>query len=212
MHLKRNGCQRQNISERDRGQAEWFLGLFFLLVLAVLMNTLLTLASWRSTAGYLEDALAMSNLASALIDLEEYGKSHRVVIADASAAYDIYVDAVRDNLGLDDNWECSNRTLIAGPVEIVDYIVYNVDQKRVNAIRIGRDGQVSERWSGARGAVKAPNGATVECTGVYSEICFDVEGFAGITVQAHKGKLVDIVSENKEESREESGDTEGGDT
>ena len=198
MHLRKNGCPQRNTNVKDRGQAEWVLGLFFLLVLAVLMNTMLTLASWRSTAGYLEDALAVSNLASALIDLEEYGKSHRVVIADASAAYDIYVDAVRENLGLDDNWECANRTLIAGPVEIVDYIVYNVDQNRVNAFRVGRDGRVSERWSGARGAVKAPNGVMVEYTGVYSEICFDVEGFAGVSVQAHMGRLVDIASESEE--------------
>lgn len=201
MYLKKKGCQRLNINARDRGQAEWVVGLFFLLVLAILMNTLLTLASWRSAAGYLEDALAMSNLASALIDLEEYGKSHRVVIADAEAAYDIYVDAVQDNLNLDNNWECANRALIAGPVEIVDYIVYNVEQNRVNAIRIGRDGRVSERWSGMQGAVQAPNGVTVEHTGVYSELRFDVKGFGGITVQAHKGKLVDIV--NKEERKKD---------
>lgn len=205
MHLKRNGCQRPNISAKDRGQAEWAVGLFYLLVLAIVMNVLLTFASWRSTAGYLEDALALSNLASALIDLEEYGKSHKVVIADAAAAYDIYVDAVRDNLGLDDNWECANRALIAGPVEIVDYIVYNVEQNRVNAVRVGRDGRVAERWSGVRGEIQAPNGVTVEYTGVYSEIRFDVEGFAGVRVEAHKGKLVDIVAKNEEESREAGG-------
>ncbi len=199
MRLRRSGCQQRNINVRDRGQAEWILGMFFLLVLIVLMNTMLTLASWRSTAGCLEDALAVSNLASALIDLEEYGRSHRVVIADAPAAYEIYTDAVRENLGLDENWECRNRTMIAGPVEIADYIIYNVDQNRVNAVRIGRDGKISERWRGALGAVKAPNGVTVECTGVYSEIRFEVEGFAGVLAQAHKGKLVDIVSESERE-------------
>ncbi len=198
MHLRRKECQRRNINERDCGQAEWILGLFFLLMLVVLMNTILTLASWRSTAGYLEDALAISNLASALIDLEEYGKSHKVIITDQTAAYGIYTDAVRENLGLDGNRECANRTLIAGPVEIVDYIVYNVEHNRVNAVRIGRDGQIRERWSGVRGRVRAPNGVLVEHTGIYSEIRFEVKGFAGVSVQAHKGKLVDIVSESEE--------------
>lgn len=198
MHLRRKECQRRNINGRDRGQAEWILGLIFLLMLMVLMNTVLTLASWRSTAGYLEDALAISNLASALIDLEEYGKSHKVIITDQTAAYEIYTDAVRENLGLDENWECANHTLIAGPVEIVDYIIYNVEHNRVSAVRIGRDGQIRERWSGVRGSVRAPDGVMVEHTGIYSEICFEVEGFAGVSVQAHKGKLVDIVSENEE--------------
>lgn len=202
MGLRRKRCLRQSIKVKESGQAEWASGIFFVLIMGILMYTQLQLAAWRSVSAYLEDALAASNLASALIDMEEYGKSHRVIISDASNAYDIYLDAVRDNMGLNEQWECINKGMFTGPVEIVDYIIYNVDGKKVNAFRVGKDGRVSGQWSGDLNSVKAPNGIPVECTGVYSEIQFPVQGFLGIEVQAHKGKLVDIVAEVNEEEDE----------
>lgn len=191
---------RHDSGQKDKGQAEWVTGLFFVLMTGVLMCSRIQLASWSATSDYLEDALAASNLASALIDVEEYGRSHRVLIRDPSAAFDIYREAVRENLGLNEAWESSNFGLISGPVEIVDYVIYNVDGNRVEAVRMDTDGCPLERWSGERGEVLAPNGRTVEYTGVYSEIRFTVEGFPGVTVDAHKGKLVDIVSENEQDS------------
>lgn len=202
MRLRKRRCLLQSIRRKDCGQAEWASGLFYILIMGIVMYTQLQLAAWRSVSAYLEDALAASNLASALIDMEEYGKSHKVIISDASDAYGIYLDAVRDNMGLDEQWECINNGLFTGPVEIVDYIIYNVDGQKVDAFRVGKDGRVSGQWSGQLHAVKAPNGIVVECTGVYSEIQFPVQGFLGIEVQAHKGKLVDIVSELKEEEDE----------
>jgi hypothetical protein len=38
----------------------------------------------------------------------------------------------------------------------------------------------------------APNGVKIETTGVYSEISFPVDGFFGVSVNARKGKLVDV--------------------
>lgn len=194
MNLRKDVCQRQNTDGKDRGQVEWVAGLFFLLMLGILMYTQLQLAEWRAASDYLEDTLAAANLASALIDVEEYGRTHKVIIADASEAYRIYLDAVKDNLGLNEEWECANRDLIAGPVEIADYIVYNVKGERVDAVRVGADGQKTQILSGVKGMMKAPNGVVVEHTGVYSEIRFLVKGFPGMTIQAHKGKLVDIVA------------------
>ena len=197
MNLRKKGFLRQNINKKDKGQAEWVAGMFFVLVTGILMYTRIQIAAWETTAAYLEDALAASNLAAALIDVEEYGKSHRVLIGDIPAVFDIYRDAVQENLQLDDSWECANKSLISGPVEIVDFVVYNVDGDHVEAIRVDGDGQPIEQWGGERGVLTAPNGVPVECTGVYSEIRFMVRGFLGISADAHKGKLVDIVSEEE---------------
>lgn len=193
-YLRQKNLRQKNLRQKDRGQVEWVTGLFFLLMLGILMCTWVQLASWRATADYLEDALAASNLASALIDVEEYGKTHKVCIRDASAAFSVYREAVRENLQLDEAWECSNQGLISGPVEIVDYVIYNVDGNQVEAVRVVGSGQPAERWCGERGNLRTPNGVPVEYTGVYSEICFSVEGFLGVTVEARKGKFVDIVA------------------
>ena len=198
MHLRRRDLQRQNIEQKDSGQVEWVTGLFWILMLSILLCTQLQISSWRTTGMYMEDALAASNLASALIDLEEYGKTNKVLIPDPEEAYVIYLDAIRDNLQLDGQWECENKALISGPVEIADYIVYNVDGDRIYADRVGSNGMVIETWSGEMGRLAAPNGVAIEHTWIYSEIQFPVQGFLGVTVSAHKGKLVDIAAERRE--------------
>jgi len=170
------------------------------LELSVLLYTQLQIASWSATAMYLEDALAASNLASALIDTEEYGKTHRVVISDKTQAYRIYRQALKQNLQLDEENMCPNRALISGVVEVVDYVIYNVEGEKVNAYRIDQDGTVIGQWEGALGAERSPDGTLVEHTGIYSEISFPVRGILKIETMARKGKLVDIVAEEGEEN------------
>lgn len=171
---------------------EWTVGLFFLLFLGILLCTRLQIEGYRSTALYLEDALAASNLASAVIDIQEYGISHTLRIADPAAAYVLYEEALKENLSLDENWECSNRSLISGPVIVEEYIVYNVKDGLVTICHVGRNGQIREE-TGVSGEVRSPDGILIESTSVYSEISFPVEGFLGIMVEARKGKLADIV-------------------
>ena len=199
MHFGRNGHLQLNISVKDDGQMEWITGLFWMLILCILLCAKLQIVSWRTTGAYMEDALAASNLASALVDIREYGTTHYVRIPDAEQAYLIYQDALRDNLQLDAEWECKNKGLISGKVEVTDYIIYNVDQNTVTAERVGASGRIEESWNGRTGILTAPDGNVIEHTGVYSEIAFPVEGLWGITVMARKGKLVDIVAERREE-------------
>lgn len=188
------------------GSIQWVVGLFFLLFLIALLSTEMQLGAYRVSGLYLEDALAASNLASAVIDIEEYGISHTIQIADPKEAYRKYRMAVKDNLQLDENWVGRNASLISGPVTVVKYIVYNVKEDEVKIYHIDSEGRLREDI-GMLGAVAAPNGMSIETTGIYSEIAFPIKGVWGITVTAHKGKLVDIVGEKGEENAEEEGST-----
>lgn len=188
---------------REKGQVSWVLGLFLLLFLAILLCMQLQLELYRASALYLEDALALSNLASAVIDIKEYGRTHGVRITDPEQAYERYCQAVRDNLGLDDNYEAANHKLISGRVQICNYTIYNVKGQKVSVWERNDSGQIGE-WQGSLGEVRTPEGQIVEKTGVYSEISYPMEGFLGITVTAQKSKLVDIISDHDgEEIHEE---------
>lgn len=193
--MKRGEYPRQKIRqqkfEKERGSIEWVTGLFFLLFLAILLSAQLQVEIYRSTSLYLEDALAASNLASAVIDIEEYGISHTVRITDPQEAYNRYVQAVKKNLNLDENWECPNKALISGPVSVERYIIYNVEETVVHVYEL--DAGRVRMWNGTPGYVSAPNGVAVEATGIYSELSFPVEGLFGVTVQARKGKLADVM-------------------
>lgn len=192
MILKKSGFPRQNIEETEAGQLEWVTGLFFTLFLGVLLCGILQLDVFRASAAYLEDALAASNLASAVIDVEEYGISHAILIRDPEEAYAIYLSALRGNLNLDEGWECPARGLIGGKVRVLDYTVYNVKEDVVEIYHYGEDGQMifSE---GSPGSVRAPDGKWIESTSIYSEVTYPVRGIMGVEAQARKSNLADIV-------------------
>ena len=189
MDLKKKECLLQST---ESGQIGWSLGLWFMLFLGIMLCALLQLETFRASSQYMEDALAASNLAAAVIDVEEYGISHKLRIDDPDEAYSRYLRAVRENLSLNNLWECGNRELISGPVHIENFTVYNVSGSEVEVCSFSGSGTILH-WYGVLGQETAPNGMKVENTGIYSEISYQIKGIFGIVVTARKGKLVDVV-------------------
>lgn len=142
---------------------------------------------------FTEDALAASNLASAVIDLEEYGISHNIVIRDPDYSYSLYQEALKTNMELDDLWESRNEGVMSGPVEILDYIIYNVSGTDIEIYSYGQNPYTTVITNGL-GSVESPNGILIESTSVYSRISFPVDGIMGIQTTAVKDKLADIVN------------------
>ncbi|MCI8432827.1 MAG: hypothetical protein HFH83_06525 [Lachnospiraceae bacterium] len=189
MHLKKKECLLQST---EKGQIGWAAGLWLLLFLGCLLCALIQLDVYRSSAQYMEDALAASNLAAAVIDVEEYGISHQLQIKDVYGARERHIAAVKGNLGLTDAWECPNQALISGPVRIENFTVYSVSGNDVEISSFDENGVLS-RSVGTFGQVAAPNGVLVESSGIYSEICYRIRGLFGVEVDARKGKLADVM-------------------
>lgn len=193
MILRRSGFPRQSIEETEAGQLEWVTGLFFILFLGILLCGILQLDVFRASAAYLEDALAASNLASAVIDVEEYGISHAILVKDPDEAYEIYLSALRGNLNLNEEWECPAKGLISGRVSVLNYTVYNVKDRVVEIYHYDENGRIFFS-SGILGGVQSPDGKTIESTSIYSEITYPVRGIMGVEAQARKSNLADIVA------------------
>lgn len=193
MILRKNGSLRPNIEKAEAGQLELVTGMFFLLFLGILLCGILQLDMFRASAAYLEDALAASNLASAVIDVEEYGISHAILIKDPDRAYGIYLSALRGNLNLNEEWECPAKGLIGGKVSVLNYTVYNVKEDSVDIYHYDGNGQMTFS-GGVPGAVQAPDGKWIESTSIYSEVTYPVRGIMGVEAQAYKSNLADIVA------------------
>lgn len=193
MILRKEGFPRRSIEKAEPGQLELVTGMSFLLFLGILLCGILQLDVFRASAAYLEDALAASNLASAVIDVEEYGISHAILIKDPDRAYEIYLSALRGNLNLDQEWESPAKGLIGGKVSVLNYTVYNVWEDRVDIYHYDENGQLSFS-GGVPGAVQAPDGKWIESTSVYSEVTYPVRGIMGVEAQAYKSNLADIVA------------------
>lgn len=183
---------KQFLKSKVKAQIEVVCPMMILLVMLVIIGYEMQISQLEATKNYTEDALAMSLLASAVIDIEEYGMYHTLAISDAEAAFGIYKRALRTNMGLGGDWCSPNTLAISGEVKIEEYIIYNVRGTDVEIISMGQTPGRNVAVGGL-GSVAAPNGQIIASTSVYSRITFPVDGIWGLHMDAVKDKLVDIV-------------------
>ena len=179
---------------KNKGKVEIATGIFYLAIVIFLFYALYQTKVYHVVSAYMEDALATSNLASALIDIEKYGTTGEIVIKNPEEAFSIYKQALQINLQLDENWNSPNIALISGPVEIVEYIIYNVKEESVDIYYFGENGKTQEVNMSDAVGIKTPDGTEIESTTIYSRITFLVNGIFGIEVNAEKEKSVDIIN------------------
>ena len=179
---------------KRNAMVEMVAGLCWTVMLTVLLGASLQFTIFRMSAAFVEDALAASNLASMLIDVEAYGKTLKMNIISPEDSYVVFQDALKYNLNLNDQWEAANKNLISGPVVIAEYIVYHVDGNDVMWTSLGTEGNGSRIVKDGKGTVCSPDGTVIESESVYSRVRYMVRGIRGIEIEAVKEKTVDVVS------------------
>lgn len=179
------------ICKKRSGEIATIFSLFAALFLCAVIAYELQIQQYDAIKTSTEDALAASNLASAVIDIQEFGSTHNIIVGDPARAFQIYKDALKVNMGLDESMQSENAA-ITGNVQILQYIVYNVSGTDIDVYCYGENPYTTSYPNGL-GTVTAPNGKIIESTSVYSKITFPVKGYFGITTTAVKDKLVDIM-------------------
>ena len=169
------------------------VSMFLVLLVLIVILCGFRLTQYMLISDTVEDALAASNLASAVIDIKEFGKSHSIRIQDPEKAYMLYREALCHNLHLDEYLNTTNQEIIASKVTIEEYIVYNVFETLVEIYVLDGNGQIKKCESGMVGQVFTPDGVCVETTTVYSRISFLVKGLFDGLLDTCKEKSVDIV-------------------
>ncbi len=183
----------QLLKTKSEAHTDVVVGMMLFLVLVVALLFGFRISQFMITAAGVEDALAASNLASAVIDLEEYGRSHTIQIPDTEMAFWTFREALCYNLRLDEYLNTTNTDFLAAPIEIKEYIVYNVKENVVETqVRDGK-GQLLRLETGVKGMVYTPDKICVETTTIYSRIGYWVEGLMGQVLYGEKEKSVDIV-------------------
>ena len=126
-------------------------GMFWVLVVVIVILFGFKTTQFMVISAYVEDALAASNLASAVIDVKEYGKSHRIMIEDSLEAYGLFREALCQNLQLDDFLYPTEDSLLTSKLQISEYRIYNVCEEDVEVYIIGEDGTICDRFGGKKG-------------------------------------------------------------
>ena len=184
----------KRLNRKRKGEIASFTLVYLILFMLVIVAFALQIRQYLALKSDTEDVLAASNLATAVIDIQEYGISHDLIIADTDHAYQIYQDALRVNMELTDTWmDATGR--ISGPVTVEQYVVYNVRGQDVEVHSYGPGVTYASVVTGGKGSLTAPNGKTIESTSIYSRISYQVAGYFGTDVPAVKDNLVDIVTQ-----------------
>lgn len=199
MKFLKKGCLQLNT---NAGQVSLTVGAWIVILVAIILSGIIQIALFICTSQYLEDALAASNLAAMVIDIEEYGTTRRIRLEDREKVYDRFVWALKSNLNLDEDWECPNKGIIAGAVQIDRFIIYEVKGGEIRITDRKWDGSC---WEGIQrlGEAYAPNGKLIEATGIYSEISCPVKGLFSLSATAHKAQLSDVTGKTVGEEQEE---------
>lgn len=182
----------RQLNKKRRGEIATFTLVYLILFLLVIAAFALQIRQYLALKSDTEDALAASNLATAVVDIQEYGISHNLIVADPDNAYRIFQDTIRVNLNLTDTWMDSTGR-ISGPVTVEQYVIYNVRGQDVEVYSYGPGVTYASVVNGGIGSLTAPNGRTIESTSIYSRISYHVAGYFGTDVPAVKDNLVDIV-------------------
>lgn len=160
------------------------------------MGIILQMYVLINTKRLVEDALDLSNLASAVIDIEEYGTNHNIIISNPDQAYLIYKNALKSNMGLDNEQNCTKYNTISGKVTVLEYIIYNVYDNVITVHRYNADGTKEiEENLGYVGNIQTPDNTVVESTTVYSRIGFHVKLLFNMEFYGVHDNSADIVKE-----------------
>lgn len=186
------------------GQVDIVLAMFLLLVVVLITGFTSRVSVMQATGDYTEDALVGALLSAAIVDIQEYGKTGTIRIADERESYGLFTDSLRFNLKLEEGDYSSNEELIYGKVTILGFEIYNVIANEVERICIEESKEIYREVVGKCGEVRTPDGTVVENTTIYGKIGFYVKGMFDDSIYATKEKSVDIVrnEENTGEKEE----------
>jgi len=169
--------------------------MYALIFVMVLAMASLQIMQYKADSDISEDALAASALAALDIDPYRYGTDHKLVIDDPPHTLDIFRNALKGNMDLDNDYRplSQSASYVSGTVAIEDFRIYLVDGDAVTEYRISDTG--TDITTGSYGEMKTPGGQVVRSAGCYAAVSFDTEGFMGIRIRAYKEAYAEMVAD-----------------
>lgn len=181
--------------KKDEGSIEHTIALMVILIVSFLVLHQYRLTTINLVSELVEDSITASNLASAVIDIEEFGTTNEIKVKDAGEAYETYCNALKSNLMLDDYFMPVNNDYIKSNVTVHDYILYNVNGNDIEEYRFSNGvPQALTTHNSMVGVMLTPDGKLIENTTIYSKVGFTIRGLQEDEYYVYKDESVDITT------------------
>lgn len=199
MRWKKSECPQRRISggKKSGAKVEIVVGMFFCMLVIIVVLFQVKLLQYQTISAYVEDSLVAAELASAVVDVREYGRTHTILVESPADAFARFKEALVYNLSLDEELESMDTNVIMGKVDILTYQIFQVCGDGVTIYHFREDGSLSGTNIVALSQACLPDGNKVETTSIYCKIGFWVSGLGGRQIYATKEKSVDIKGEEE---------------
>jgi hypothetical protein len=179
--------------KKKKGSIEMFISSLILITVSMIIVMSIKLREIKITKNLVEDGLVAATLASATVDLREYGATKRIVNRDFDKSFNDFTVSLKDNLKLDDNYKPINSRIICSKVNIENFIIYNISDNDIEVTRRSSDGSIEKSiiYNGV-GSENTPDGVLIQTTTIYSKIAFKLKGYMNTEYDVYKEKSVDI--------------------
>lgn len=178
--------------KKKEGKIEIFISCIALIMVVLIVIMSVKLKEIKLTKNYIDDGLVSSLLASATIDLKEYGSSNNIINNDPEQSYYLFKETLKSNLNLNNDFSAKNSNLITDKVNIESFVIYNVKASNDIEIIEVKDGKIVNRTKENSG-VTTPEGIKIENTTFYAKISFYVSGYLNNEkYKSVKEKSVDV--------------------
>lgn len=175
--------------KKQEGVIEVFVGMFIISITLIMISANSNLKSIKSINNFVSNGLISSNLASDIIDLDEFGKSRTIKISDPNKSFSLFEKTLRENLKLDDKNE---NKLIDNNINIDNFTIYNVKGNDIEVIQMK---PIYSKYivSGGVNKTYSPDGVLISSTSVYSKVSYKVKNMIG-TIDRSNQCTTDISS------------------
>lgn len=179
------------LTKKKRGEiTNYMLGFLFIFTFMLFSTCLMRRNMAFSTVEKTEESLKAATLAGATADLQEYGRTHNIVINDYDKSYLDFKESLISSMDLGSDMVPSNDSVIKSAVNIDEYIIYNVRGDTVECISYTDASPVPSIISGSLGSVRTPSNILITKSTVYAKISFLMHGF--ISEKSIMGVMFDM--------------------
>lgn len=172
--------------------------MFFMLIMILVFSYQIYLSEIIQAGRNVEDALAASELAAAVIDIKEFGRTGNVMFSEKEAVYASFLYHLRNNLQMDGEGRSKLSVLAAGPITVEDFRIYEVKGDVITEYQFDQSGRLIQKRDWTNEKVSTPNGTEIINTSLYGRCRFFVKGMNDTVIMGEKEKTVDIKMEEKE--------------
>lgn len=164
--------------KKKRGEFTNYMIMFLFVFVFMLFSTCLLRRNIAlSTVKETEECLKAATLAGATADLQEYGRSHNIVINDYDKSYTDFKESLINSMDLDNNFTPYKTDIIKSAINIDEYTIYNMRGDMVECVSYMNGAASPSISSGSLGSIYTPSDILVTKSMVYANISFQVHGF-----------------------------------